>query len=41
MFPEYRNDPNNIIFVDNIAQHERLDSITAGKKYLVESLVIR
>ena len=41
MFSEYRNDPNNIIFVDNIEQHERLDSITAGKKYLVESLVIR
>lgn len=41
MFPEYRNNPNNIIYVDNIEQHERLDSITAGNKYLVESLVIR
>ena len=41
MFPEYRNNPNNIIYVDSIEQHERLDSITAGNKYLVEALVIR
>lgn len=33
MYPEYRNDVNNIIFVDNIKQHHRVDSIIARRKY--------
>lgn len=41
LFPEYRNNPNNIIYVDSIEQHEWVDQTTAWKKYLVEWLVRR
>lgn len=39
-YPKYRNDVNNIVFVDNIEQHHRVDSQIAGKKHLVEDLII-
>lgn len=39
-FPEFRNNVNNIVFVDSIEQHERVDRTTAGKKFLVEQLVM-
>jgi len=38
-YPKYRNDVNNIVFVDNIEQHHRVDSQVAGKKFIVEWLV--
>lgn len=38
-YPKYRNDINNIVFVDNIEQHRRVDSIIAGRKYEVEEKV--
>ena len=41
MYPEYRNHVNNIIFVDSIEQHERVDHIIAGKKSLVEYLMLK
>ena len=40
LYPEFRNDPNNIVFVDSIEQHERVDRTTAGKKFLVQQLVM-
>ena len=40
MYPEFRLNVNNIVFVDNIEQHERVDRTIAGKKYLVEQLVM-
>lgn len=40
-YPEFRNNVNNIVFVDNIAQHHRVDSQIAGKKYLVQELVLK
>lgn len=39
LYPEYRNNPNNIIFVDNIAQHNRVDSKIAWNHQLVISLI--
>lgn len=39
-FPEFRNNVNNIVFVDSIDQHNRVDRATAGKKFLVEQLVM-
>ena len=39
-FPEFRNNVNNIVFVDSIEQHNRVDRTTAGKKFLVEQLVM-
>ena len=39
LFPEYRNNVNNIVFVDSIEQHEWVDKTTAWKKYLVEALL--
>ena len=41
MYPEYRNNVNNIIFVDSIEQHERVDKTVAWKKYLVEALMLK
>ena len=41
MYPEFRNNVSNIVFVDNIAQHHRVDSQIAGKKYLVQELVLK
>lgn len=32
MYPELRNDPNNIIFVKNIAEHELVDHFVAHNK---------
>lgn len=40
MYPEFRNNVNNIVFVDSIEQHNRVDRTTAGKKFLVEQLVM-
>jgi len=40
MYPEYRNNVNNIVFVDSIEQHERVDRTTAGKKFLIQQLVM-
>lgn len=40
MYPEYRNNVNNIVYVDSIEQHERVDQTTAGKKFLVQQLVM-
>ena len=39
-FPEYRNYVSNIVYVDNIQQHERVDRTIAWKKFLVEQLVM-
>ena len=39
-YPEFRNNPNNIVFVDSIEQHERVDRATAWKKFLVTHLVM-
>lgn len=39
-YPEFRNNVNNIVYVDSIEQHERVDKTIAGKKFLVEQLVI-
>ena len=41
MYPEFRNNINNIVFVDNIEQHHRVDQQIAGKKYLVQQLVLK
>ena len=41
LYPEYRNNPNNIVFVDSIEQHEWLDKTTAWKKAIVEALVMK
>ena len=38
-YPKYRNNVNNIVFVDSIEQHHRVDSIIAGEKYYVKELV--
>lgn len=38
-YPKYRNDVNNIVFVDNVEQHHRVDSMVAGEKYYVQELV--
>ena len=40
LYPELRNNVNNIVFVDSIEQHEWVDRTTAGKKFLVEQLVM-
>lgn len=38
-YPKYRNNVNNIVFVDSIEQHHRVDSQIAGGKYYVQELV--
>ena len=40
MYTELRNNVNNIVFVDSIEQHNRVDRTIAGKKFLVEQLVM-
>lgn len=40
-YPAYRNDVNNIVFVDSIEQHHRVDSQISGRKYEIEQLVKR
>lgn len=39
LYPEYRNNANNIIFVDSIAQHNRVDEQVAWNHQLVISLI--
>lgn len=41
MYEEFRNNINNIVFVDSIEQHHRVDQQIAGKKYLVQELVLK
>lgn len=41
MYPEYRNNPSNIVYVDSIEQHQRVDFIVAWHKYIVENLIKR
>lgn len=38
-YPKYRNNVNNIVFVDNVEQHHRVDSVIAGEKFYVMELV--
>lgn len=35
-YPLYRNNVNNIVFVDNIQQHHWVDSMVAGRKFEIE-----
>ena len=39
MFPEYRLNPDNIVLVDSIEQHERVDKTVAGSKEFFRSCV--
>ena len=39
MYPELRNNANNIIFVDSMAQHQRVDEQVAWNHQLVLSLI--
>jgi len=39
MFPEYRLNPDNIILVDSIEQHEWVDRTVAGSKEYFRSCV--
>lgn len=39
MFPEYRLNSDNIILVDSIEQHERVDKTVAGSKEFFRSCV--
>lgn len=39
MYPELRNNVNNIIFVDSMAQHQRVDEQVAWNHQLVLSLI--
>ena len=41
MYPEYRLNPENIIFVDSIEQHQRGDRMVAGNKAIFKDLVDR
>ena len=41
LYPEYRNNPRNIVYVDSIEQHERVDKTTAWKKAMIESLMLK
>lgn len=41
MYPELRNNPNNIIIVDSIAQHNWVDSIVAWFKWEFYKMVMR
>lgn len=41
MFPEYRLNPENIVFVDSIEQHQRVDRMVAGNKAIFKDLVDR
>lgn len=39
MYPEYRLNPENIVFVDSIEQHQRVDRMVAGNKAIFKDLV--
>ena len=39
-YPEFRNNVDNIAYVDSIEQHEWVDRTVAGKKFLVQQLVL-
>lgn len=39
LYPEYRNNANNIIFVDSMEQHQRVDEKIAWNHQLVISLI--
>ena len=39
MYPKLRNDPNNIIFVKNIKEHELVDHFVAHNKKVFFDLV--
>ena len=41
MFPEYRLNPDNIVLVDSIEQHEWVDKTVAGSKEFFRSCVER
>lgn len=41
MYPEYRLNPDNIIFVDSIEQHERIDRTVAGNKAVFKDFIDR
>ena len=41
MYPEYRLNPENIVFVDSIEQHQRVDRMVAGNKAIFKDLVDR
>lgn len=41
MYPEYRLNPDNIIFVDSIEQHERVDRTVAGDKAVFKDFIDR
>ena len=41
MYPEYRLNPENIIFVDSIEQHQRVDRTVARNKAIFKDLVDR
>ena len=41
MYPEYRLNPDNIIFVDSIEQHERIDRTVAGNKAVFKDWIDR
>ena len=41
MYPEFRLDPNNIVIVDSIAQHNWVDSIVAWFKYEFKEMVLK
>ena len=41
MFPEYRLNPENIVFVDSIEQHQWVDRMLAGNKAIFKDLVDR
>ena len=41
MYPEYRLNPDNIIFVDSIEQHERVDRTVAGNKAVFKDFIDR
>lgn len=41
MYPEYRLNPENIVFVDSIEQHQRVDRMVAGNKAIFKDLIDR
>lgn len=41
MYPEYRLNPENIIFVDSIEQHQRVDRMVARNKAIFKDLIDR
>ena len=41
MYPEYRLNPENIVFVDSIEQHQRVDRMVARNKAIFKDLIDR